>query len=674
MGPAIPQGAARGGGGTSGTTAAPAPAPAAPAPAAPAPTPVAPTPPPPPAPAAPAPAAPPAPPPPAAPAPAATPAPANAPAVNLMPTPPAPDKSTSGGAAAGGTGLSPNAPQIGSGSMITTKQGESLTASTGGTSDEWKFDFHGYFRGPLRISFGPPTPADLPTRNNPYPPGADAPVAGTQWHSPTRVPGYNYQDWNYTNTVSGPWTQLNFSYGNSRAMATVIVDSYAVTDGGYKHLQAQQGIDQAFLTLNFPEALGDLGTLTWTLGTFQNRYGTMGKYDGGMYETYIIGRTHVSGETLTANLTNLDNAGNWSVSLEDGFGAKYDIIPFLNNQYYQVFTNVPVGSTNGAPFLADRDAEYLPYAGPVPQGSTFLHHAHIGAKYQKLWTLGAHYIYTWTPDDNWHPTNSRLPNGGDAVPRARGPIQGSMAVVGADVRFNGGVFGDGYLAYSHVDARNINALADSLEIVHSRSGYNFKQNFFGRTYDPHTGVYTGPQNETGTVDNIGLQYSFSFGALARYPEDWWGDGPDIVLTAFGIMSIVNSPPPQVALTGDPQHNIVGDPSRAQTWDMSTKKLKLGFDAVYTPLYWLGFNGRFDWVQPDLDAAYSNTPGVAGGSQLSFSALTLRLLFRTQFVTHETVQLQYAHYFLGKASYPSYPYEWVAKADADMVGLFASMWW
>ena len=98
----------------------------------------------------------------------------------------------------------------------------------------------------------------------PYPFGADGPP-GTQWHSPTRVPGYLYTTWEYTNTVHGPWAQLNFTYGNSRAMATVIVDSYSQTDGGYKHLQAQQGIDQAFLTLNFPDALGDLGTLTWNI-------------------------------------------------------------------------------------------------------------------------------------------------------------------------------------------------------------------------------------------------------------------------------------------------------------------------------------------------------------------------------------------------------------------------
>jgi len=147
-----------------------------------------------------------------------------------------------------------------------------------------------------------------------------------------------------------------------------------------------------------------------------------------------------------------------------------------------------------------------------------------------------------------------------------------------------------------------------------------------------------------------------------------------VLTAFGILSIVDSKAPPVAINGDPAHNITGVADRATTWDMSTKKLKFGLDAVYTPLYWLGFNGRLDWVQPDLDAAYSRTPGVAGGSDLSFGVLTARLIFRTQFVTHETVQLQYSHYFLGDASYPAYPYAWVAKADANLVGLFASMWW
>jgi len=539
--------------------------------------------------------------------------------------------------------------------------------------------------GPNGTMTGPP---GLPPNSNPnsmapcansscFIPGQPGPYSGTQWHSPTRVPGYLYTTWEYTNTVYGPWTQLNFTYGNSRAMATVIVDAYNQTDGSYRNIQAQQGIDQAFLTLNFPDALGDLGTLTWNIGTFQNRYGTMGKYDGGMYETYLFGRTHIAGETLTANLTNVDAAGNWSFSLEDGFGAKMDLTPFLNTQYYQVFTNNPSGSNQGPPYLSSRDVEYLPYAGAVPQGSTYVHHAHIGAKYQKLWTFGAHYLYTWTPDDNWDPLNSTLQNVSDAVPRSLGPIQGSMAITGVEARMSGGVYGEGYIGYSHIDARNINALADSIEVLHSYGGYQFKQNFFGKTYNRHTGVYNGPENETGTVDNIGLQYSFSFGQLARYPENFWGDGPDLVVTAFGILSIVDSKAPPIAIAkynagtlsaqGAPPVNPSID------WNMSTKKLKWGVDAVYTPLYWLGFEGRWDYVQPDLDAAYAHQ-GNPGGSDLNFGVVTLRLLFHTQFVTHETVQLQYAHYFLSNAAYPSYPYDWLPQADANMLGLFASMWW
>ena len=253
----------------------------------------------------------------------------------------------------------------------------------------------------------------------------------------------------------------------------------------------------------------------------------MGKYDGGMYETYIIGRTHVTGETLTANLTNLDNAGNWSISLEHGFGAKYDIVPVPNNQCYQIVTNKPAGTTS-QPYLADRDAEYLPYAGPVPQGSTFLHHAHVGREVPEARGRSAPTTSTpGRPTTTGHPM--QFGAGEPATAARRGRAARSRAAWRSSAptcASTAASYGDGYIGYSHIDARNINALADSLEVVHSRSGYNFKQNFFGLTYDPHTGVYNGPQNETGTVDNIGFQYSFSFGALARYPEDWWGDGPD----------------------------------------------------------------------------------------------------------------------------------------------------
>ena len=229
----------------------------------------------------------------------------------------------------------------------------------------------------------------------------------------------------------------------------------------------------------------------------------------------------------------------------------------------------------------------------MPQGSTYLHHAHIMAKYQKMWNFGLHYLFTWTPDDNWDPRNSRLPNTSDAVPRYNGPIQGSMAVLGAEGKFTGGEYGDGYLSYTYIDARNINALAESLEVLHTKGGANFKQAYFGQSYNFHTGIYNGPENETGIVQSVDFQYSFSFGAYARAPEDWWGDGPDLVLTGFGMFTTVDSKAPPIATwrRGDSRRRDRRPPG---TWDMSTKKLKFGFDAIYTPLSWLGSASASTW--------------------------------------------------------------------------------
>ena len=432
-----------------------------------------------------------------------------------------------GGAASKGVdlGISPTTPAIGGGTLISTKQAESLTATTSGGADEWKFDFHGYLSAPVHISFGPPSPVNPPSTFNPstmippgftadprpagsyvspYPFGASGP-SGTQWHSPTRVPGYLYTTWEFTNTVHGPWTQLNFTYGNSRAMATVIVDSYSQTDGGYKHLQAQQGIDQAFLTLNFPDALGDLGTLTWNIGTFQNRYGTMGKYDGGMYETYLFGRTHITGETLTANLTNIDSAGDWAISVEDGFGAKYDLVPYLDNPYYQVLSNYPVRLQQRQAVSVRPRRGVPPLRRPGPPGLDVrpprAHRREVPEALDLRRALPLHLDARrqLEPDQLAARRRCRTSCPGRSA-RSRGAWRSPASRPGSTAA----CYGDGYVAWSHIDARNINALADSIEVIHSYGGYQFKQNFFGQTYNAHTGVYRGPQNETGTVDNLAL--------------------------------------------------------------------------------------------------------------------------------------------------------------------------
>ena len=605
-----------------------------------------------------------------------------------------------------GLGLNPNTPQLTGGTNLTTKEAESLTpTTTSASADEWKFDFHGYMRAPLRVSVGPSTPTYQPSNSiiigcqaDPMCTGSIAP--GLQLHGYPRVPGANYVTWEYTNTVPGPWAQLNFSYGNSRAMMTIIVDSYSQTSAGYRNLQAQQGIDQAFLTLNFPEAFGDRGGIVLNAGSFQNRYGTAGKYDGGMYETYLFGRTHVAGLTATANVDATPEIG---LTGEFGGGSKIEVVPFTNNQLFQVFkgaagaactgvgqcaTNQGFGYQN---YLSDRDAEYLPYAGPVPQGSTYLAHAHLGASWRKMVTLGGHFLYTWTPDDNWSgskpdPVTGALPNGtfagnsqqpnvSDHVPRYYQPIQGSMMITGADLRLSLGAFGDGYVGFSYINAKNINALADAVEVMHSFGGWQFKQNFFGVAFNPQTGEYRGPQNETGVVKNIEAQYTLSFGALARYPAAFWGQGPDLAITLFGMLSMVDSPAPFEAPIGSGgggkpcDHMLPGAAPEGGygCWDIHTKKLKFGADVAYTPLSVLGFGFRYDMVEPDLDAAF-------GGSEENFQVFTPRIVIKTAFLTHEAITFQYQRYILGKQAYAIYPNQWIPKADPNLFAVSATMWW
>jgi hypothetical protein len=602
--------------------------------------------------------------------------------------------------AGAGVGLPPSLPAITGGTNMSPKEAASFTtgSSTANTpNDEWKFDFHGYARAPLRASFGPPTPLVQPsiysggvtvpagTSSAPCPspslPGCVPQVPpGTQIHGYPRVPGYLYTTWQYTNTVPAPWAQLNFTYGNSRTSMTVIVDAYNQTDGGYRNVQAQQGIDQVFLTMNFPGLFGDYGSLVWNLGSFQNRYGAAGKYDGGMYETYMFGRTHTAGSTWTANLGNFDDDGAFAVTVEGGVGAKLDVVPFLNNPLYKVFQNQPINANSGSPYLSDRNPDYLPYSGPVPQGSTFVAHGHLGVKYKSLLQFGAHYIYVFSPDDNWSAINSGMAESvNELQPRHFGPVQASMAIAGGEVRLDSPQFGYGYLGVSHIDARNINALADAIEVLHSYGGYQFKQNYFGDTFNQHTGVYKGPQNETGKVTTIQAMYSFSFGQYARYPESFWGDGVDLVLTGFGMLSIVESNPWSGALYGaaDPKgiiSPILANAGLKDSWNMSTKKLKFGGDVYYTPYSWLGVGFRYDSVKPDLDAAYSRTIGNPGGSELDFQVFTPRIVFRTQFVTHEAITVNYSHYVNGIGAYPQFPYQWLPKADTDLIGLAGTMWW
>jgi len=477
-------------------------------------------------------------------------------------------------------GIAPGTPQTGSLILTPAQEAESATSSTTPSDGAWHFDFHGFLRAPMRLGFGS---------------GEDAsPDAGQggKIHAPGQVPDNTFTDWRYTNNVPGPWVELRFLYGNGRVTGNVSIAAYNITDGGYRNLQAQLGIDQAFINFDFSDLLGANGGLVWNVGVFQNRYGAAGRYDAGKYETYLFGRTHVAGETLTAfyHLTNLV-----TLTLEHGIGAKLEISPRVSG-------------------LPEPNPPYLPYAGPAQQGTQLVHHAHLMLSIGDNLQIGAHYLTTWTADA-----------------RLMGEKDGRITTLGIDAKLLDSRFGDAYLGYAHLESRDPIRVGEGLETLHSISGWNLRDNFFGQ-------MATG----SGEIDTVLFQYTLSLAKYLLYPEPFWGQGPDIVVSLFGMYNRISSDDPM--------------------FKGATSKLKWGAEATYTPLGFLGISARFDRVQPDLN---DNT--------LAFSAISPRIVLRSEFVTHEQILLQYTHYFYGKNVTPAWPSS-ALPPDPDAFMIAAIMWW
>src|SRR6188768_3379687 len=207
-------------------------------------------------------------------APAAAPPPAPAPAAEAAPRAPppveapAPEKKKSGPTP--GLSLAPSNPQVG-GRLTSPAEPPPVVAAE--PSAEWKFEVTGYFRAPMRMSWGPAVTPEMNAM------GATI-DSGTQLRTPPMVPDANYIDWRYTNSLVAPWTELNFKYGNDRVKAQVQIASYNLTDPGYRRLESNLGINLAFIQMLWPEWFGreDLH-MSLIVGGFTNRYGAAGRYD-----------------------------------------------------------------------------------------------------------------------------------------------------------------------------------------------------------------------------------------------------------------------------------------------------------------------------------------------------------------------------------------------------------
>jgi hypothetical protein len=430
----------------------------------------------------------------------------------------------------------------------------------------------------------------------------------TTFHSPY-VPDDQYLAWTNTRQWEQAWAEIFFSYGNDVVKGTVGIQGYDFTDTsmlGNQPSAAQFGIGQGWITVT-PKIPATGVTMNWKVGAFWEKFGMAGKYDGGPYDTYMIGRTHQLGESLTVRY----RTGDLQFEVEHGFGAHLEMTP----------AGIPIGGSQTSLNYTNTGAAnvYPPGASP---GFTLVNHVHAGMIYKDKVDFRVHYMTAWSQDDREEGGLGSSPGGGSAnTIDSSGRPDGSLTVLGAEARLMGGTIGDLYLAYSHIDAKNVTAVGPAIEVIHSSGGGGHNgangiyENFFNSV-----------GNGDGSIDSLQVYYynTFNLGMFSN-----------LRLGIFGLYSSVSG-------TDKTSLNLLtGQPTAG------TQKLKYGGDAVYNPLQWFGFGARFDYVQPD-----------SHDSSESFGVLSPKLVFRTRLLTHEEITAQYSHYFNG---HDVLPQQWLAAA-------------
>src|SRR5450432_2657724 len=207
-----------------------------------------------------------------------------------------------------------------------------------------------------------------------------------------------------------------------------------------------------------------------------------------------------------------------------------------------------------------------------------------------------------------------------------------MWVAGLDGRFDLGAFGYFYAAYSHIGLKDAITVSRAIEVLHASGGGEFGlgvvDNYLGPScvgdattpapsYYP-VGRPAGAGNcslGNGGVDTLLAQYEFgvtNFLQQSSGGQKFWGEGQDLTLKLYAMYNKVKS-------DYAPNDGI--------------HKFKYGADLAFAALPWLTAAVRFDRLQPN-----SRIP------EQSFAILSPRLVFKSNWNTHEAITLQYSRYF------------------------------
>jgi hypothetical protein len=269
-------------------------------------------------------------------------------------------------------------------------------------------------------------------------------------------------------------------------------------------------------------------------------------------------------------------------------------------------------------------------------GSTYGAHAHLTASYQGKVTAGVHAITTFSQDDR---IDDALPY--DERGTQPHPKDGSIDLYGADLRVDAERFGYFYGGVAQLVGQNALSVGGLLKFMATGNGKDLAERFWGFG-----------ANGNGDLTVAGMQYTLSLGTLLRHPMEFWGDGPDLLVSVFGLYGSVGTEAP--------------DYPGSLTYD-GHDMLKWGTEATYVMTKNITASLRADHVLPDL-----------GDGSRSFGVISPKLTFRTGWDSRETLNVQYAKYILGSNTRVEGDRRLVntpfGKSDEHLLAVFGTIWW
>ncbi len=450
--------------------------------------------------------------------------------------------------------------------------------------DEWKFSYYGFFRAPMRLGIGKRENKQVSAANHGL---ADPTAEGLPVRPSKDQSGTTFHTPIVPDDQHLSWQKTNHSRKDWVELFFKYGNTWA---SGTASLQAYNvttgGYNDVDTQLGVNQAFVTITPyMPWENVRFLLRGGSIAnKY--GMAGKYDAGEydTYLFGRTAV-----MGESARVEVDLGD----------------YTLGLEQGIGAKRADPSVYDT-TRY-----------TMLHHEHADLSFAGpiTFTFGLHYLSSWTQSEN--------PEVQPAAGYVEGELNitdeypdGKMDVFGAEGRFELGQFGYLYAGFSRVQAKHATTIAPAIEVVHSQGGGHYDIGIVGNYLDSYAcrfGLSTKCSDGNGAVNTFLGQYEFTVASLAE--ASVFGEGRDLTTTLYGMYNTIESDDPEMD---------------------GVSRLKFGADLKFDLFPVLVLALRADHLEPHSDYASQQ-----------FNIISPRVVFRSNWVTHEQISLQYSRYFYKK---------------------------